>query len=57
MLDILIPKLHKEGQKFLTISLIASFILLLFSKFLGFLGLIISIWVFYFLETQKDIQY
>ena len=48
MLDILIPKLHKEGQKFLTISLIASFILLLFSKFLGFLGIIISIWVFYF---------
>ena len=48
MLDILLPKLHKEGQKFLTISLILTFILLLFSKFLGFLGIIISIWVFYF---------
>ena len=48
MLDILLPKLHKEGQKFLTISLILTFILLLFSKFLGFFGIIISIWVFYF---------
>ena len=48
MLDILLPKLHREGQKFLTISLILTFIVLLFSKFLGFLGIIISIWVFYF---------
>ena len=48
MLDILLPKLHKEGQKFLTISLILTFILLFFSKFLGFLGIVISIWVFYF---------
>jgi len=48
MLDILLPKLHREGQKFLTISLILTFILLLFSKFLGLLGIIISIWVFYF---------
>jgi len=48
MLDILLPKLHREGQKFLTISLIITFILLLFSKFLGFLAIVISIWVFYF---------
>jgi len=48
MLDILLPKLHREGQKFLTISLILTFILLLFSKFFGFLGIVISIWVFYF---------
>ena len=48
MLDILLPKLHKEGQKFLTISLILTFILLLFSKFLGFLGIVISIWGFFF---------
>ena len=57
MLDILLPKLHREGQKFLTISLILTFILLFFSKFLGFLGIIISICDFYFLEIQTDIQY
>ena len=48
MLDILLPKLHKEGHKFLAISLIATFILLLLSKFLGLIGIVISIWVFYF---------
>ena len=48
MLDILLPKLHREGQKFLTISLILTFVLLLFSKFLGLLCIVISIWVFYF---------
>ena len=53
MLDILLPKLHKEGQKFLTISLILTFILLLFSKFFGFLGIIISIWVFYFFRDPE----
>ena len=53
MLDILLPKLHREGQKFLTISLILTFILLLFSKFFGFLGIIISIWVFYFFRDSE----
>ena len=53
MLDILLPKLHREGQKFLTISLLATFVLLLFSKFLGLLGIIISIWVFYFFRDPN----
>ncbi len=53
MLDILLPKLHKEGHKFLAISLIATFILLLLSKFLGLLGIVISIWVFYFFRDPE----
>ena len=48
MLDILLPKLHKEGHKFLIISLVVTFIFLLLSKFLGLIGIIITIWVFYF---------
>ena len=53
MLDILLPKLHKEGQKFLTISLVITFIFLLFSKFLGLIGIVISIWVFYFFRDPE----
>ena len=53
MLDILLPKLHKEGHKFLAISLIATFILLLLSKFLGLIGIVISIWVFYFFRDPE----
>ena len=48
MLDSIIPKFHKEGQKFLIISLIVTFILFLISDLLGILAAIISIWVFYF---------
>jgi len=53
MFDILLPKLHKEGQKFLIISLIVTFIFLLFSKFLGLIGIIITIWVFYFFRDPE----
>jgi len=53
MLDILLPKLHKEGHKFLAISLIATFMLLLLSKFLGLIGIVISIWVFYFFRDPE----
>jgi phosphatidylserine decarboxylase len=53
MLDILLPKIHKEGHKFLAISLIATFILLLLSKFLGLIGIVISIWVFYFFRDPE----
>jgi phosphatidylserine decarboxylase len=48
MLDQLLPKIHKEGYKFIAISLILSFFLILFSKFLGIVGVLFSIWVYYF---------
>jgi len=48
MLDQLLPKIHKEGYKFIAISLILSFFLILFSKFLGIVGALFSIWVYYF---------
>lgn len=53
MFDILLPKLHKEGQKFLIISLIVTFVFLLFSKFFGLIGIIITIWVFYFFRDPE----
>ena len=53
MIDILLPKMHKEGHKFLTISLIITFVLLLISKFLGLMGIIISIWIFYFFRDPE----
>ena len=53
MFDILLPKLHKEGQKFLIISLIVTFVFLLFSKFLGLIGIVLTIWVFYFFRDPE----
>jgi phosphatidylserine decarboxylase len=48
MINILFPKLHKEGYRFLAIAGVITFILLLISNFLGILSFIITIWVYYF---------
>ncbi len=48
MFNSIFPKIHKEGYKFLAISIILTFIVLLFSNFFGLFLIIISIWVYYF---------
>ena len=48
MINILFPKLHKEGYRFLAIASIITFILLLISKFLGLISFILTVWVYYF---------
>ena len=48
MIDILFPKLHKEGYRFLAIAGVITFILLLISNFFGSISLILTIWVYYF---------
>ena len=48
MTNILFPKLHKEGYRFLAIAGIITFIFLLISNFLGIVSFIITIWVYYF---------
>ena len=53
MTDILFPKLHKEGYRFLAIAAIVTFILLLISKFFGILSLIITIWIYYFFRDPE----
>ena len=53
MIDILFPKLHKEGYRFLAIAAVVTFILLLISNFLGTLSLIVTIWVYYFFRDPE----
>ena len=48
MFNSILPKIHKEGFKFLAISILATFLVLFFSKIIGFLFLLITIWVYYF---------
>ena len=48
MFNSIFPKIHKEGYKFLAISILITFVVLLFSKFMGFVFITISIWVYYF---------
>ena len=53
MLNNIFPKIHKEGYKFLAISVIATFFALLISKFLGSVLIIITIWVYYFFRDPE----
>ena len=48
MIDIIFPKLHKEGYKFLVIAAAITFIFLLISNFLGILSFVLTIWIYYF---------
>ena len=51
-----ISKIHNEGYKFIAISIFVTFILLLISKFLGFIGLLITIWVYYFFRDPDRVS-
>ena len=53
MFNTIFPKIHKEGYKFLAISIITTFIILFFSKFLGTLFIIITVWVYYFFRDPE----
>ena len=53
MFNTIFPKIHKEGYKFLAISIIASFIILFFSKLIGSISILITIWVYYFFRDPE----
>jgi len=53
MLNTVFPKIHKEGYKFLAISIIITFLFLLISKMLGCIMIAISIWVYYFFRDPE----
>jgi len=53
MLNTIFPKIHKEGYKFLAISILATFIVLFFSKFIGSILILITIWVYYFFRDPE----
>ena len=56
MLNSVFPKIHKEGYRFVAIAIIITFILLLISKFLGFIGILLTIWVYYFFRDPDRVS-
>ncbi len=55
MLSKIIPKLHQEGYKFIVIAVIITIFFYSFNNFLGFVGLIFSIWVYYFFRDPERV--
>jgi phosphatidylserine decarboxylase len=55
MLSKIFPKIHAEGYKFLIIAVIITIILYSFSDFLGLIGLVLTIWVYYFFRDPERV--
>ena len=53
MFNTIFHKIHKEGYKFLAISILITFVILFFSKFLGFISILITVWVYYFFRDPE----
>ena len=56
MLEKIFPKIHAEGYKFLAIAIFLTIFLYFLSTFLGLIGLVLSIWVYYFFRDPERIS-
>ena len=55
MFSKIFPKIHSEGYKFIVIASILTILLYTFSNFLGLIGLVLTIWVYYFFRDPERI--
>ena len=55
MFSKIFPKIHTEGYKFLVIAGFVTLILLSFSSFLGTIGLLLTVWVYYFFRDPERV--
>ena len=50
------PKIHNEGYKFIIIFAIVTIILYFLNGLLGFIGLVLTIWCYYFFRDPERIS-
>ena len=55
MFSKIFPKIHAEGYKFLVIAGIITIVFYIFSNFLGLIGLVFTIWVYYFFRDPERV--
>ena len=55
MFSKIFPKIHAEGYKFLVISGIITIVFYSFSNFLGLIGLVLTIWDYYFFRDPDRV--
>ena len=55
-MDKVFPKIHNEGYKFLVIFGLVTIILYFISSFLGLIGLILTVWCYYFFRDPERIS-
>jgi len=55
MFNKIFPKIHTEGYKFIVIAAFVTIILLFINGFLGLIGLLLTIWVYYFFRDPERV--
>ena len=56
MFEKIFPKIHNEGYKFIVIFVFGTIVLYFIHGFLGFVGLVLSIWCYYFFRDPERIS-
>tara|TARA_B100002019_G_C21000536_1_gene465070 strand:+ start:15 stop:662 length:648 start_codon:yes stop_codon:yes gene_type:complete len=55
MFSKIFPKIHAEGYKFLVIAGLITIVFYIFSDFLGLIGFVLTVWVYYFFRDPDRI--
>jgi|TARA_B100001063_G_scaffold170103_1_gene159275 phosphatidylserine decarboxylase len=55
MFSKIFPKIHSEGYKFLVIAGFITLVFYSFSDFIGLIGLVLTIWVYYFFRDPERV--
>ena len=55
MISKIFPPIHTEGYKFLVIAVFVTILLLIFNGFLGLVGLLLTVWVYYFFRDPERV--
>ena len=53
MFSKIFPKIHTEGYKFIVIAVFITIIFLFINNFLGLLGILLTVWVYYFFRDPE----
>ena len=53
MFSKIFPKIHTEGYKFIVIAVFITILFLIINNFLGLIGLLLTVWVYYFFRDPE----
>mgnify|MGYP002700375107 FL=1 len=53
MFSKILPKIHTEGYKFIVIAVFITIIFLIINNFLGLIGILLTVWVYYFFRDPE----
>ena len=56
MTNIIFPKIHPEGYKFLVIAILITIFLYFFSNFLALVSLLLTVWMYYFFRDPERVS-